>query len=280
MMIAIVCMLALGYLAVVRRERLAGFWTVAWALLVARYAWAAYWGSPYPTPWASLVAGMLRIAFAMTVLTGALALRGMRLRWWWTAAVTIGLPVIALLLIDVVGTTISTRFVLFTMMALLLVAAERLATASDLPRFERSAMALSVASYAALSALATQLPNGSTAFMTATVAAWGTQLLIAMSVLATFFRISYDAEIAQHAAVETRLTQALGGFVHLCMHCKAVRNDRNVWEPLEQFIAERTSSMTSHGLCVECAQKHYPDEFGGAGTAGMGDVSRLQRREA
>jgi len=263
MMIAIVCMVALGYLAVVRRERLAGFWTVAWGLLVARYAWAAYWGSPYPSAWVNVTAGMLRIAFAMTVLTGALALRGTRLRWWWTAAVTAGLPIAALLLVDVVGFVASTRIVLFAMMGVLLLAAERLATAPDLPRFERSATALSVAAYAVLSALASQLPNGSTAFMAATVAAWGTQLLIAMSVLATFFRLSYDADIAQRAAVESRLTQALGGFVHLCMHCKSVRNDRHAWEPLEQFIAERTSSMTSHGLCDACAQKHYPDEFGG-----------------
>ncbi len=262
MMIGLVCMLALGYLAVVRRERLAGFWTVAWGLLVTRYAWAAYWGSPYPHEWINVTSGMLRIAFAMTVLTGALALRGTRPRLWWRVAVTIGLPLTASSLSDTLGPITSTRLVLFSMMALLLVAAERMATAPGLPRFERSTTALALAVYATASAVSTQMSNGSVAFTTTTVVAWAAQLLIAISVLATFFRLSYDKEISQRAVVENRLTQALGGFVHLCMHCKSVRNDKEEWEPLEHFIAERTSAMTSHGLCNGCAQKHYPEEFG------------------
>jgi hypothetical protein len=262
MMIALTCMLAFGYVARVRRERPASYWTVAWALLATRYAWSAFWGSPYPHEWSSLVGAMLRVSFAMTVLVGALALRGTHIQTRWIPIVAVGVP-LALLPLDprILTATLRMEIVLGTMFVLLAFAATRIATAPGLPQIERRATSLALLVYAGVSVLSTQMPNGSVAFTTTTVIAWGAQLLVAIGILATFFRLSYEAEIAARAAVENTLTRALSGFVHLCMHCKAVRDRTDQWQPLEQFIAERTASHTSHGLCETCAAKHYPEEF-------------------
>jgi hypothetical protein len=42
------------------------------------------------------------------------------------------------------------------------------------------------------------------------------------------------------------------------MHCHRIRDDREVWQRLEQYITENTEAMLSHGLCPECLQKYYP----------------------
>jgi len=51
----------------------------------------------------------------------------------------------------------------------------------------------------------------------------------------------------------------LSGLLPICMHCKKIRNGKNAWEPLEQYIQKRSEAEFSHGLCPECAKTHYPD---------------------
>ncbi len=261
LMIALVCMVSLGYVAVVRRERLARFWAVAWGLLVLRYAWTSYWGSPYPSDWTSLASAMMRIGFAMTVLAGALALHGVRLPWRWIAGSSVVVPLALFAFNGTLPAAWRTYVVLALMFVLLMVAATRIARAEMLPPLERRITAVALAVYASLSAVSSLMPNGSVLFTTTTVVAWAAQLVVALSVLATVLRLSIDAELASRALVEKRLALALGGFVHLCMHCKAVRNEAQHWEPLERFIADRTTALPSHGLCPDCATKHYPEEF-------------------
>jgi DNA-binding response OmpR family regulator len=51
----------------------------------------------------------------------------------------------------------------------------------------------------------------------------------------------------------------LQGILPICMHCHRIRDDREVWQRLEQYITENTEAMLSHGLCPECAKKYYPE---------------------
>lgn len=41
------------------------------------------------------------------------------------------------------------------------------------------------------------------------------------------------------------------------MHCKKIRDDQGYWNQLEKYISEHTSALLSHGLCPDCAKKHY-----------------------
>jgi DNA-binding LacI/PurR family transcriptional regulator len=51
----------------------------------------------------------------------------------------------------------------------------------------------------------------------------------------------------------------LQGILPICMHCHRIRDDREVWQRLEQYITENTEAMLSHSLCPECLAKHYPE---------------------
>ncbi len=51
----------------------------------------------------------------------------------------------------------------------------------------------------------------------------------------------------------------LQGLIPICMHCKNIRNDGDVWQRVEQYLADRGNVKFSHGVCDECLEKHYPE---------------------
>jgi hypothetical protein len=53
----------------------------------------------------------------------------------------------------------------------------------------------------------------------------------------------------------------LKGILPICSFCKKIRNQENTWEPFEGYIARHSEAEFSHGMCPECARKHYPDFF-------------------
>ncbi|MGD8915819.1 MAG: hypothetical protein PVH35_04415 [Syntrophobacterales bacterium] len=58
----------------------------------------------------------------------------------------------------------------------------------------------------------------------------------------------------------------LEGFLPVCSFCKRIRVGDD-WIPIEDFISRRSEAVFSHGLCPDCAEKHYPELFkqGGQG---------------
>ncbi|MBM4309479.1 MAG: response regulator [Deltaproteobacteria bacterium] len=50
----------------------------------------------------------------------------------------------------------------------------------------------------------------------------------------------------------------LQGILPICMHCHKIRDDREIWQRLEEYIAEHTEAMLSHSLCPDCMRTHYP----------------------
>ena len=70
-------------------------------------------------------------------------------------------------------------------------------------------------------------------------------------------------QLAQHGV------RVLERMPHVCSFCKRV-NVEGRWTPIEQFIRERADITFSHGLCPECAEKHYSDLFRG----GKGEVEK------
>jgi len=47
----------------------------------------------------------------------------------------------------------------------------------------------------------------------------------------------------------------LEGIIPICMGCKKIRDDRNIWKQLEQYISEHSEAKFSHGYCPDCAEK-------------------------
>lgn len=80
---------------------------------------------------------------------------------------------------------------------------------------------------------------------------------------ALFNRELRRANAALRAAVEE--VRTLRGIVPICASCKRVRDDEGYWHQVEKYVAKHTLAEFSHGLCVECARKLYPEYFGGEG---------------
>ncbi len=60
--------------------------------------------------------------------------------------------------------------------------------------------------------------------------------------------------------------QELQGMIPICMHCKRIRGQEQIWERVETYIESHSSAKFSHALCQDCLEKHYPDENGGSGS--------------
>jgi hypothetical protein len=83
--------------------------------------------------------------------------------------------------------------------------------------------------------------------------------LVRMAVLVSFaFLVTRTARQTRELEREVRL---LRGILPICMFCKRVRDERQEWEEIEAYIAQHSEADFSHGLCPECAQKHYGDCF-------------------
>lgn len=51
----------------------------------------------------------------------------------------------------------------------------------------------------------------------------------------------------------------LSGLLPICSICKKIRDDKGYWNQLESYIHEHSEAEFSHGICQDCAEKHYPD---------------------
>jgi PAS domain S-box-containing protein len=51
----------------------------------------------------------------------------------------------------------------------------------------------------------------------------------------------------------------LSGLLPICGHCKKIRNDEGYWDQIESYIQKHSEAVFSHGICRDCAKKHYPD---------------------
>ncbi len=56
--------------------------------------------------------------------------------------------------------------------------------------------------------------------------------------------------------------RALTGLLPICMYCKKIRDESSgTWNPLEEYISQRSEARFSHGLCPEC-ESHYHGDMG------------------
>jgi sigma-B regulation protein RsbU (phosphoserine phosphatase) len=53
--------------------------------------------------------------------------------------------------------------------------------------------------------------------------------------------------------------KTLRGFISICSSCKKIRNDEGKWEQLEAYIQQHSEALFSHGICLDCMKKLYPD---------------------
>jgi CheY-like chemotaxis protein len=52
-------------------------------------------------------------------------------------------------------------------------------------------------------------------------------------------------------AAMTRVKQ-LHGLLPMCSYCKKIRDDRNYWQAVEEYVSAHSDAQFSHGICPEC----------------------------
>lgn len=56
------------------------------------------------------------------------------------------------------------------------------------------------------------------------------------------------------------LTQVVQGYIPICASCKSIRNNENIWTPIEGYLMEKSNLVEfTHSLCPKCIKKLYPD---------------------
>ena len=53
--------------------------------------------------------------------------------------------------------------------------------------------------------------------------------------------------------------KTLRGFLPICAYCKNIRDDKGYWNKIESYIHKHSEAEFSHGICPECAKKHFPE---------------------
>jgi len=61
--------------------------------------------------------------------------------------------------------------------------------------------------------------------------------------------------------LESALAQVrtLHGILPICAHCHMIRDDRESWRRMEEYIEANSSAQFSHGVCPECMDKYYAE---------------------
>jgi PAS domain S-box-containing protein len=54
--------------------------------------------------------------------------------------------------------------------------------------------------------------------------------------------------------------KTLRGIIPICASCKKIRDDKGLWNQVEQYIKQHTDSEFSHSICPECSEKLYPQQ--------------------
>jgi hypothetical protein len=55
--------------------------------------------------------------------------------------------------------------------------------------------------------------------------------------------------------------RVLEGLVPICSFCKNIRDDQQQWVRFEEYLSKHSDAIVSHGLCPDCARKHYSEFY-------------------
>ena len=70
----------------------------------------------------------------------------------------------------------------------------------------------------------------------------------------------YITDITAQKQAEAEL-KILRGILPLCSFCKKIRDDKGYWEQVDVYISKYSEVDISHGICPECMQVNYPEEY-------------------
>ncbi len=70
-------------------------------------------------------------------------------------------------------------------------------------------------------------------------------------------RIHVASRIVDYAKEVKQLKE----IIPICSYCRKIRDDRDYWNQLENYIQDHTGSQFSHGICPDCLEQHILPEL-------------------
>lgn len=71
--------------------------------------------------------------------------------------------------------------------------------------------------------------------------------------------------VAERILEFTHQVRQLEGFLPICSYCKNIRDDRNYWSRVEDYLNSRTGARLSHSICPDCYERVVVPELKRAG---------------
>jgi len=63
-----------------------------------------------------------------------------------------------------------------------------------------------------------------------------------------------SARVKELESALAKVTE-LEGLIPICAYCKKVRDDKNYWHQVEEYVSVRSGALFSHGVCPACAER-------------------------
>jgi len=83
--------------------------------------------------------------------------------------------------------------------------------------------------------------------------------LVGFHMLAAFGMVAMVIDkIRVESAMAQKHVKQLEGILPICSYCKKIRDEKNEWHRLEEYIEDRSKAEFSHGICPECLEKYHP----------------------
>jgi sigma-B regulation protein RsbU (phosphoserine phosphatase) len=60
------------------------------------------------------------------------------------------------------------------------------------------------------------------------------------------------AERVRELGQALKRVKQLQGLLPICCYCKSIRNDRNYWQRVEEYIVAHSDAQFTHGICPRC----------------------------
>ncbi|MBU1177520.1 MAG: hypothetical protein ABIG88_02425 [Patescibacteria group bacterium] len=77
--------------------------------------------------------------------------------------------------------------------------------------------------------------------------------------MATELEIKQEKKIAELEAELEKIRQTLS----MCANCHKIRDEKDAYHPIADYLLNQFGIKTSHGICPDCAKKLYPDFYKG-----------------
>jgi len=89
---------------------------------------------------------------------------------------------------------------------------------------------------------------------------WDAAPNLTLSIVNAVIRVAVLLTIAFFINRTVRLArevQRLEGLLPICSFCKKIRTEQKEWQHIETYISKHSQADFTHGICPDCAQKHF-----------------------